>query len=304
MYLWNGIPLIPFVVGLFAIPEIVDMAVKGTGVAIELPEGKLGKGVAEGVRDTFRYFWLTVRCSALGAFIGILPGLGGGIAQWVAYAHATQSAKTAEERAGFGKGDVRGVLGPGAANNSREGGCLIPTVAFGIPAGSSMAILLGAFLLLGILPGPDMLTKHLSLTYAMVWTIVIANIIVVAVSLIFINHLAKLTAVRGNLIIPFILLLIFIGAYTTNNNSADIITMLLSGAAGYFMVRFGWPRPPLILGFIMGNLAENYFYTSVDRYGVGWLIRPGVLIIFCLATVVALYPYITKWFRIQKIFDA
>ena len=294
LYLWNGLPMVPVVVGLFAIPEIIDLAVRGTAIAGNVTYGKLGKGVWEGIKDTFRHFWLTVRCSLLGSFIGILPGLGGGVAQWVAYAHAVQSAKTEEERAQFGQGDVRGVLGPGAANNSKEGAGLIPTVAFGIPGSSGMAILLGAFFLLGLIPGPDMLTKHLTLTFSMVWTIVIANIVIVAVSLLFINHIASLTTIRGNLLIPFILLLAFIGAYTSSHHIGDLIVVLLFGGLGYFMVRFGWPRPPFILGFVLGELAETYLYVSTTRYGAAWLLRPKVIIIFCLAVAVALHPFIQK----------
>lgn len=294
LYLWNGLPVIPVLVGLFAIPEIVDLAVRGTAIAGDVPFGKLGKGVRQGVRDTFTHFWMTVRCSLIGSLIGILPGLGGGVAQWMSYAHATQSAKTIEEQKGFGKGDIRGVLGPGAANNSKEGAGLIPTVAFGIPASSGMAILLGAFFLLGLVPGPDMLTKHLTLTFSMVWTIVIANVLIVLVCLLFINRIAALTTIRGKLLIPFILLLTFIGAYTSTNHIGDLIVVLLFGTVGYFMVRFGWPRPPFILGFILGELAETYLYVSTSRYGWDWLYRPKVIIIFLLAIAVALYPFIQR----------
>ena len=176
LYLWNGLDLVPVLIGIFAIPEIVDLIVRGTSIAGDLPRDRLSRGALEGVKDTFRHFWLTIRCSLIGTFIGILPGLGGAVAQWLAYGHAAQSARTAEERQGFGRGDVRGVLGPGAANNSKEGGSLIPTVAFGVPGSSSMAILLGGFFLLGLVPGPDMLTTHLAVTFSMVWTIVLANI--------------------------------------------------------------------------------------------------------------------------------
>src|SRR5207244_5004393 len=160
MYLWDGLDLIPVLVGIFAIPEIVDLAVRGTASAGERPPEDLQRGVLKGIKDTFRHFWLVFRCSAIGVFVGIMPGAGGGVAQWVAYAHAVQSAKDAKEREGFGKGDVRGVLGPGAANNSKEGGELIPTIAFGVPGSGAMAILLSGFLIMGIMPGPDMLTKH------------------------------------------------------------------------------------------------------------------------------------------------
>jgi TctA family transporter len=297
MYLWSGFPIVPVVVGLFAIPEIIDLTVRGTAIAGNVPLGKLGKGVKEGIRDTFRHFWLTVRCSLIGSLVGILPGLGGGVAQWVSYAHATQSAKTEEEREGFGKGDIRGVIGPGAANNSKEGATLIPTVSFGIPAGSGMTILLGAFLLLGLVPGPDMLTKHLTLTYSMVWTIVLSNIVVVGTCLLFINHLATLTTIRGSLIIPIILVLCFIGAYCSTNHIGDLIVMLLYGGVGYFMVRFRFPRPPFILGFVLGPLAETYLYISSMRFGAAWLYRPKVIVLFFVALGFTLYPFIQKKFR-------
>src|SRR3989440_487423 len=202
MYLWQGLDLVPVLVGLFAIPEIIDLTVRGTSIAGNLPPGRLTKGALEGVKDTFRHFGLTIRCSLIGTFIGIMPGMGGAVAQWMAYGHATQSARTPEERKGFGAGDVRGVLGPGAANNSKEGGSLIPTIAFGVPGSTAMAILLGAFVLLGIVPGPDMLSKYLSLTYSMVWTIVIANVVTVLICFLFLNKLASLTRVRGAVLIP------------------------------------------------------------------------------------------------------
>ncbi|MFB3884962.1 MAG: tripartite tricarboxylate transporter permease [Thermodesulfobacteriota bacterium] len=297
LYLWNGLPIIPVMVGLFAIPEIVDLAVRGTAIAGDVTLGKLGKGVRVGMRDTFAHFWLVIRCSFIGSFIGIIPGLGGSVAQWLSYAHATQSAKTEEERAGFGKGDIRGVLGPGAANNSKEGAGLIPTVAFGVPSSTGMAILMGAFLLLGLVPGPEMLTKHLTLTNSMVWTIVLSNIIVVGVCLLFINHLAKLTLIRGSLINPIILLLCFIGSYTSNNHIGDLIVLMVFGGIGYLMVKYRWPRPPFILGFILGNLTETYLYSSITRYGAAWLYRPKVIVLFCIAAAFALYPSIQKTFK-------
>lgn len=290
LYLWGGLDLVPVLVGLFAIPEIVDLAIRGSSIAGELPQGNLGRGAWEGVKDTFRHFWLTIRCSLVGTFIGIMPGLGGGVAQWIAYGHAVQAARGAEERSGFGKGDVRGVLGPGAANNSKEGGALIPTVAFGVPGSSAMAILLGAFFLQGIAPGPDMLDKHLVLTFSMVWTMVIANIVTVAVSLFFLNQLAKLTTVRGSILIPFILFLAFIGSYTSNNHLGDLLVFLFFGLLGYLMIRASWPRAPLVLGFVLGRIAENNFYISTIRYGSSWLLRPVVLILLLLTLVVIIYP--------------
>jgi putative tricarboxylic transport membrane protein len=292
LYLWSGLDLVPVLIGIFAIPEIIDLVVRGTSIAGDLPKGRLNQGALEGVKDTFRHFWLTIRCSLIGTFIGIMPGLGGAVAQWLAYGHAAQSARTAEERQGFGRGDVRGVLGPGAANNSKEGGALIPTVAFGVPGSSSMAILLGGFFLLGLVPGPDMLTTHLAVTFSMVWTIVVANIITVVVCFLFLNHLARLTLVRGHFLIPVILVLIFIGSYSSNNHYGDLLLMLFFGALGYLMVAGGWPRAPFVLGLVLGKIVENYLYISVARYEFAWLTRPIVLVLIALAVAAILYPLI------------
>jgi TctA family transporter len=276
-YLWDGLSLIPVVIGLFAIPEIVDLAVRGTSIVEDKVE-KL-EGVMEGVKDTFRHFWLTMRCGLIGVLIGALPGLGGGVSQWLAYGHAVQSSKDPSR---FGKGAVEGVLGPGAANNSKEGGNLIPTVAFGIPGSASMAILLGAFLLVGLQPGPEMLTKHLDVTFAMVWILVIANIITAGVAFLFLNQLVKITFVRGGILIPFLLMFIFLGAFTAHNSLNDIVVTIIFGLLGYFMVLFEWPRPPFVLGLVLGRIAENNLWISNSAYGVSWLLHPAIIVIFIM----------------------
>jgi TctA family transporter len=225
-----------------------------------------------------------MRCGLIGVFIGALPGLGGAVSQWLAYGHAVQSSK---DRSRFGKGAVEGVLGPGAANNAKEGGNLIPTVGFGIPGSAGMAILLGAFILVGLNPGPEMLAKHLDITFAMVWILVIANIITAGVSFLFLNQLARITFVRGSLLIPFLLMFVFLGAFTAHNNLADIVVAILFGLLGYFMVLFGWPRPPFVLGLVLGGIAENNLWISTTVYGASWLLHPAIVIIFLiiLATV-------------------
>lgn len=280
--LWDGIGLIPVTLGLFAIPELIDLAVRGTSIAGVRPERVVG--VMEGVRDTFRHLGLTLRCSFIGTAIGVMPGLGGAVAQWIAYAHALQTTPGGRER--FGKGAIEGVIGPASANNSKDGGDLVPTLAFGVPGSVSTAILLGAFVLHGLVPGPDMLTKHLALTFSMVWTLVISNVICVAVSLLFINQLVKITFVRGSLVIPFILFLVFFGAYAENNSVFDIGLVLFFGALGWAMVETGWPRPPAILGLVLGNITERYLFISVNRYGAAWLTRPLVLILFLVTVAV------------------
>ena len=286
LYLWDRLDIIPVVVGLFAIPEIVDLAVRGTSIS-EVPKTKL-VGVMEGVKDTFRHFWLVMRCSLIGVYFGVLPVLGANVAQWIAYAHGVQGVKDA------GKGAIEGVLGPGAANNSTRGGDLIPTVAFGIPGSGSMALLLGALLIVGLNPGPEMLKQHLNVTFAMVWVLIIANLIVAGLCFLILNQLAALTFIRGALLIPFLLFFVFIGSFTANNSLNDLIVTLIFGAAGYFMVLYGWPRPPLILGLILGKIAENYLWISTAAYGGKWLLFPSVITLIILTVVIVAYPTIKE----------
>jgi TctA family transporter len=289
-YLLGGIPIVPPVIGLFAIPEIIDLAVRGGSIA-QSGVTRLDNAF-EGVKDTFRHFGLTVRCSLIGAFVGMLPGLGGGVGQWIAYGHAVQGAK---DKTRFGKGAVEGVIAPGAANNSTAGGALIPTVVFGVPGSVVMAVLLGAFIITGIAPGPDMLTKYLDVTYSLVWIVILSNLIAVPLCFLLLNHLAKITYVRGTLLIPFLLLLVFIGAFVSTNNIIDLLVVLMFGILGYGMALSNWPRPPLLLGLVLGRLAESNLWIAVQRDGLKWLADPMVLVLLFIGLASFAYPIMRAW---------
>ncbi len=293
LFLWDGIGLVPVTIGFYAIPELIEMAAAGSSIA-KLDVGRVG-GVWEGVRDTFRHWLLVIRCSALGTFISIIPGLGAATTQWLAYAHAVQSSAGRER---FGKGAVEGVLGPGAANNSSLGGSLVTTVAFGVPASVATAILMGAFFVQGLVPGPAMVTPapkgHLAVTLAMVWTIVISNIITVAICLVFMGPLARITQIRSTLLVPFILVLVYVGAYAEKNVFEDLGVVLAFGALGWAMSKLDWPRPPLLLGLVLGPLAENRLFLSTDNYGAAWLLRPGVLIIAVVMAIGIVVPIVNQ----------
>lgn len=289
LYLWDRLDIVPVVVGLFAIPEIVDLAVRGTSIAGERPK-KLA-GVMEGVKDTFRHFWLVMRCSLIGVYFGVLPVLGANVAQWIAYSHAVSGLK---DRSQAGKGVVEGVLGPGSANNATRGGDLIPTIAFGIPGSASMALLLGALLMVGLQPGPEMLKSSLDVTFSMVWILIIANLIVAGICFLILNQLAALTFIKGSLLIPFLLVLVFIGSFTANNQINDLIVAIIFGVLGYFMVLDGWPRPPLILGLILGKIGENYLWISTAAYGAKWLLHPTVVVLIIITVLVVAYPTIKE----------
>ena len=281
-FLWDGIGLVPITIGFFAIPEIIDLAVTGSSIAGGRTES-LG-GVKEGVGDVFRHIWLVLRCAAIGTFCAIIPGMGGATTQWLSYAHAVQSSPDKDR---FGKGAIEGVLGPGASNNSTLGGSLITTVSFGIPASVFMAILMGAFIMHGVVPGPDMLRPesqggHLGLTYSFVWIVVISNIITVGIIFLLLRQIIKVTYVRGSLLTPFILMLIYLGAFAEKNAFPDLVLVLIFGGLGWVLEKLKWPRPPLILGLVLGGLAESRLFLSVGNYGLSWIWRPTVLLLIAV----------------------
>ena len=296
-YLLDGLPIIPIVLGLFALPEVMELAIKDTSISRVTREQAKDVTIMTGVRDALTHWWLAVRCATLGTYIGMLPGLGGAIVDWLAYGHAVQSAK---DKSMFGQGDIRGVIAPEAANNAIKGGALVPTVAFGIPGNLGTAILLGALLIQGLKPGPDMLTTELHITFSMVWTIVVANIIAAVALMIWANQLAKVAFIRGHLIVPGVILFVFMGAWLGTATIGDWITCLTMGTVGFIMKRSGWPRPPLVLALILGSILENAFLISMRVHdGVGWLSRPIVPIILVLVLLTLGYS-IRGHFQMKK----
>ncbi len=302
LYLWDGLPIVPVTIGLFALPELADMAIIRTSIATDSEDADVDtrSGQWQGVRDTFTHWWLVIRVAWLGAALGAIPGLGAAIVDWVAYGHAARTEPGAAET--FGKGDVRGVLASEGANNAKEGGALVPTIAFGVPGSASMAILLGAFLIHGLIPGPDMLTKHLDVTYSMVWSVAIANILGAGLCFAFSNQFAKIALLRYTIIMPLILAVVFIGAFQGSRQWGDIYTLLIFGTVGWTMKRLQWPRPPVILGFVLGDIVERYLFISVERYGTEWLfptsiesIRYVVIFMFLLSGYGLMRPLIKEW---------
>lgn len=290
VYLWNGIPLVPIALGVFAIPELVDMAIARTPMVQSAMMKATASGQWQGVRDVFNNKFLLLRCSAIGTLLSTVPGIGTSVIDWVAYGHAARTEKGASET--FGKGDIRGVIASEASNNAREGGTLMPTVAFGVPGSAGMAVLLGMFLLQGIVPGPDMLTKRLDLTYAMVWSVALANILGAGICFLFANQLARIVLIRPSILVPAVLAIIYVGAFQGSNDWGDLYVLLVSGALGWVMKRNGWPRPPLILGVVLGEIVERYMFISVQAFGANFLTRPIVMGILALTLLGLVRPFL------------
>ncbi len=287
IYLMEGIGLVPLTIGLFAIPELIYMATKGSGIA-DVPLGNLRKGMRQGFVDVARNWWLVLRCSILGVWIGIIPGLGSAVADWFAYGHAKQTCKGARET--FGKGDVRGVIAVDSATNAKEGGSMIPTLAFGIPGSSTLALIFGGLIIVGITPGREMLTTQLNVTFSIIWLLIFASILTSVLCLLFTRQLAMATRLRPSIIVPVILSMAVIGSFASSNQFEDVLVMLAFGTLGHFMRSAGWPRPPLLLGLVLGPLAERYMWTSYQIHGFTFLLQPGVLVIFALLVISVGYP--------------
>lgn len=286
LFLWDGIPLIPVVVGLFAFPEVAMLMAKGHSIAdIECKESQW-ELIWQGIKDCFQHWWVLIQCSALGTLIGIIPGLGGTVANLAAYGLA---AKVSKEKDMFGQGTVDGILGPESANNSKEGGALIPTVAFGIPGSAGMAILLGVFVMLGLIPGPDMLTTKLNYTFAIAWVLAVSNILTTAIGLVFCGPIARFTFLPVYILVPMIIAVCLVGAYLDGNEIENIFLAVGFGFLGYMMKRNGYSRAPLIIGIVLGGIVERYLHMSIKLYGGLFFLRPisMVLIIIVILTIVA-----------------
>lgn len=272
-YLYDGIPLIVIGLGLFAVPEIVDLLRRDRSIS---EHNTLGAGWFQGVRDVIQNWWLTLRCSGIGALIGAIPGLGGTVVDWIAYGHAVQTVK---DNPKFGQGDVRGVIAPESANNAKEGGGLLPTLLFGIPGGGAMAVFLGGMVLLGIQPGPSMVGSNLDLTYTIVWSLALANVLGAGLCILLAVPISKLTLIPFKLLAPFMIAVICFAAFQATRTIDDLTTLLIVGVLGVYMRRFGWPRPALLIGFVLATQAETYLYQAVQFYGWEFLTRTGVMII-------------------------
>jgi len=272
-YLVDGLPLVVVALGIFAIPEIIDLLRRNTAIA---EVASLGHGWLRGIRDTIREWGIVLRCSGIGCLIGAMPGLGGSVADWMAYGHVVQVAK---DKSQFGRGDVRGVLAPESANNAVAGGALVPTLLFGIPGSGSTAIFLGGMVLLGIQPGIMLVETQLDLVYTIIWTLAIANVVGAGLCFGVSPFVARLTTLPYAYVAPFMLMIIFFAAYQATTDWGDILALLAIGVLGLYMRRFGWPRPPLIIGFVLAEGAESYLYQAIQFHGWAWVWRPGVLII-------------------------
>lgn len=291
-YLTDGLKLVIVGLGIFAVPEIVSLLRQDRSIA---KDAKLGAGWGEGVKDWVANKWLSVRCSLIGVVVGVIPGLGGSVVDWIAYGHAVQTTK---DKSQFGKGEIRGVIGPESSNNAKEGGGLVPTLLFGIPGSGSMAIFIGAIALLGsgdIEVGPSMLRDNLDITYSIVWLLALANVVGTVLCIAASGGIAKLTTIRFTYLAPFLFMLISFAAFQSGQNFEDILALFVIGLIGIFLRRFDWSRPAFLIGFVLSNPVEKFsnqaFQIASFRFrssfsdGMDYIFSPIVIVLLIITVV-------------------
>ncbi|MDP1647479.1 MAG: tripartite tricarboxylate transporter permease [Rubrivivax sp.] len=280
LYLADGIGLLIIALGIYALPEVADMAIQGKSIAAEhARQHGVMHGARRGLLDTLKHWKLVVGSSSLSTLLGALPAVGPTIIPWIVYSMTTTFTRGPSN---FGKGDVRGVIASESSNNATVGGALLPTVAVGVPGSAPMALFLGGMLLHGVAPGPDMLTKHLDMTYLMVWAIVLANIIGGALAYMMAGQLARVVFVRAAILVPMISAVVVVGAVQSSRQWADLLFLLLVGALGWVMKRARWARAPMFLAFILTPLVERYYHISVNLHGAQWATKPAVAVMLAL----------------------
>jgi TctA family transporter len=263
-YLTDGLKLVIVGLGIFAVPEIVALLRKDKAIS---EKSSLGSGWLLGIKDWWANKWLSARCSIIGVVVGVIPGLGGSVVDWIAYGHTVQTAK---DKSDFGSGDIRGVIGPESSNNAKEGGGLVPTLLFGIPGSGSMAIFIGALALLGsgIDVGPSLLENNLDFTYSIVWLLALANVVATVLCILLSTPISRLTNIRFVLLAPFIFMIISFAAFQSGQDLMDLVALFAIGFLGIMMRRFDWSRPAFLIGFVLSNPVENYSNNATQIAGV------------------------------------
>ena len=288
LYLYDGIPLIPLMLGLFAIPEMVALAAKGGHIAQSRVPIKGMADVWRGVMDVFRHKSLVLRSQLIGFLVGALPGTGASPATFMAYGHAKQTSKNPET---FGKGNVEGVIAPESANNACESGALLTTLALGIPGSPIMALLLGVMTMQGLIPGPEMLTKNLDLSITLIWVIAVSGVLGIAICLPLAPRLSRVAFIPGSLLAPIVLVFALTGAFSYHARFEDVLVTVLFGVIGLIMRRLDYNRPALLLGFILGPIFEKFFFIALKADGPYFFMRPiSLALIVIIIAVIAIGP--------------
>lgn len=294
-YLWDGIPLVPTLTGMFAISQMLELSLKGGSVATKEQAGKVSiSGVGQGVLAVFQNWTVLLRGSIIGTIIGAIPGLGGTVASFLAYSSTVQTDK---DPSSYGKGNIRGVIAPESANNAKDGGSLIPTVAFGIPGSAETALFLGILVLHGIDPGPSILLYNEREIYGLIVAITAAALGASLLGLLLSRFLVLITRIDVGIVVPVVIGISLTGVYVLDGRMADVLLTVIMGLIGYLMIRFDYPRLTLVIALVLGETAEKSFHQVQlisDGQALGFMLDRPVSVILIVATVMTFFLPIAR----------
>jgi len=298
-FLYDGIHIIPVALGMFAVPPMVDLALQGGGSTITTGEVIIMgmKDVWEGAKDVFRHWGLWLRSTIIGYIFGVIPGVGASVAVFVAYGQAKQTSKHPEL---FGTGIVEGVIAPESCDNAKEAGSLLTTLALGIPGSLTGAMYLGAMLMMGLIPGPEMITKHMDLSLTLLIVVAVSNIIAAGICFALAPHMAMIARIPGRVLVPTILVFIFAGCFAYRGYFEDIIVMVIFSVIGVAARRFGYNLGGFAIGYILGGLFENYLFISLQIGGPLFFLRPIALFLIFILIAFFTYSPLKNAFKIKR----
>lgn len=296
IYLTGGISFIPVLIGLFAFSQGLITTEENFGKLVKKVTPKIKRTIPT-IEDVKRVFPTMLRSSVIGTVIGAIPGTGGDIASWVSYNEAKRWSKHPEE---FGNGAPEGIAAPEAANNAVSGGALIPLLTIGIPGDSGTAVMLGALMMQGIIPGPLLFTEQTDKVYLIIVGLFLANIFMGLLGFAGIRLFSKIVAIPDVILTPMIFIFCFVGTFAMNHNISDIFLMIIAGILGYFMLKMDFCVPPLILGLILGRTLESNLRRSLvlsDGSPIIFLQRPIALVLLIAAFISLIYPLVLPYIR-------
>ena len=252
----GGFDTLPTLIGIFAVAEVLSIAEEVTKMskATHVEQNFKIKGFGFTWKEFVGQKWNALRSALIGTGIGILPGIGGSTAGILSYVAAKKSSKYPEK---FGTGIIDGIVASETSNNAVIGGALIPLLTLGIPGDGVTAVLLGAFVIHGLTPGPLLFTNSASLVYTIFAACVVANIIMLILELVGMRVFVRLLSIPNNILLPIVLVMSVVGAFATNNRVFDTQAIIFFGLIGYFMRKFKMPSAPFILSFILGDMLET-----------------------------------------------
>lgn len=298
LHLQDSLGMVPIFLGIFALAEMTDLTVMGRRTIsgktrVEDLKGSIWKGALA----VFQHFGLFIRSSIIGTVVGMIPAVGGTVASFLAYGHAVQSA--GRDKGNFGRGDIRGVIAPEAAHDAKDGGSLIPALAFGVPGSEGTALLLGALSLHGLTPGKELIGNHLTLVFVLIWSLFLSNWLTSIVGVAIVHHLARLTVLRTHLLAPIIFSLAVLGAYFYKGRIEDVAVAFVFGIVGYYMKKFNWPRVPLVIALVLGPLFENNLHITMrlhELQRINFWTRPITVTLIVLTLLTLALPYLQERF--------